>query len=320
MVAEETYRLPGLVYITSADGIFLEPMLDSKQLDSVQVGEFVALELDTSVFDNDDWYRVRYRNNMIGYLRKTSTTEEIPASCIVFGRVLPVADDWVSLCDAIREDYWTSHTADSQDRYTEQKAASDEKAIAEYRAKYTFTEGRNDHKFCELTYAGITSTKLFVNPNIDGPNFVAYGYDAEGEMVYLQEFILTDEEGATPYDSLRIATDQYGNRVKEYEFVLNGDNRVLIFGEEHAPEAVLTYHYNEDILLRTPYCRLDMNYDEQQRMTGIVMTITGDTSYRYNTFFEYDKDGELVRMVEIAESASDGSWSVKSGHERIKNN
>ena len=143
-------------------------------------------------------------------------------------------------------------------------------------------------------------------------------YDANGEMVYLQEFILRNEEGAIPYDSMRIAHDQDGSRVKEYEFVLRGDNRVLIFGEDHAPEAVLTYRYNGDIEYGTPYCRLDMIYDDQDLMTHLVMTIVGDDTHRYNTFFEYDKGGTLIRMVEIDERTSDGEWTVQSGKELVK--
>ena len=278
----------------------------------------MALELDTSVFNDEDWYRVQYRKNMYGYLRKESTTEEIPSSCITLGRERLVADDWVSLCDAIREDYWTEHTKDVLDRYTVQNASSDASAIAGYRKRFTFSDGRNDRKFREITYARIDSTKLYVNTSLDGPNFIAYGFDAEGQMVYLQEFVLEGEEGATPYDSCRIATDQTGTRVKEYEFIYKGDNRVLIFGEEHAPETVLTYHYNENISVSSPYCRLDMDYDGELRLTRIVMTITGDTTHRYNTFFEYDsKNGALMRMVEIAEKTSDGEWTVQSGKELV---
>lgn len=317
--SEVTYQLTGLVYVTRATSIYSEPYEDSLKLDDVQAGEFVALDLDTSVFSDDDWYRVQYRNRQYGYMRKESTTEQIPASCIVPGRELLVADDWVSLCDAIRDDYWKNHTAGAGDGYVEQKAADDAKAIKEYRKKYTFSDGRNDRKFREITYAEIVSTKLFVNPTVDGPNFVAYGYDADGQMVYLQEFILRGEEGATPYDSCRIATDQNGERVKEYEFVLKGDNRVLIFGEEDKPEAVLTYHYYENIGVGTPYCRLDMIYDEDDRLVNIVMSITGDDTHRYNTFFEYEKNSNLpVRMVEIAERTSDGEWTVQSGRELVK--
>ncbi|MBP5355061.1 MAG: hypothetical protein J6Y67_08025 [Lachnospiraceae bacterium] len=313
-----TYRLPGLVYIIKEDSIYAEPYVESLKLDDVQVGEFVALELDTSVFQDDNWHRVQYRNGQIGYLRSESTTEEIPSSCIVFGRELLVADDWVTLCDAIRDQYWEDHTAAAGSGYTEQKASSDAAAIKQYRNKFTFVDGRNDYKFRELTYATIETTKLYVNPSIDGPNFIAYGYDADGQMVYLQEFILRGEEGATPYDSCRIATDQAGERVREYEFVLRGDNRVLIFGDDEAPKSVLTYHYNENIGIGTPYCRLDMNYDDQGLLTCIVMSITGDDTYRYNTFFEYDKNGLLTRMVEIAERTSDGEWTVQSGRELVK--
>ena len=316
---EVSYRLPGLVCITKADSIFMEPSDRSNKLDDVQVGEFVALDIDTSVFDDDFWYRVQYHNGLYGYLRKESTTEEIPSSCIALGREFLVADDWVSLCDAIRNDYWETHAGTPEDGYTEQKASSDDAAIAGYRSRYNFENGRSDRQFRELVYAEIVETKLYFNPSIDGPNFVAYGYDANGQMVYLQEFILHEEEGATPYDSCRIATDQSGERVKEYEFVYKGDNRVLIFGEEHKPEAVLTYHYNEDVSVRMPYCRLDMFYNEEELLTHIVMTFPGDNSHRYNTFFEYETDSAtLIRMVEIAERTADGEWTVQSGRELVK--
>ena len=318
-IGETSYRLPGLVCIVKADSVFLEPSSESNKLDDVQIGEFVALDIDTSVFDDDYWYRVQYRSGLYGYLRRESATEEIPSSCIVFGRESLAADDWVTLCDAIRSDYWNEHAGAPEDGYTEQKAASDDKAIAGYRARYTFVDGRSDRQFRELTYAEIVETKLYFNPSMDGPNFVAYGYDADGQMVYLQEFILRDEEGATPYDSCRIAVDQSGDRIKEYEFVYKGDNRVLIFGEEHKPEAVLTYHYSEDVSVRMPYCRLDMFYDENDLLTHIAMTIPGDDTHRYNTFFEYESDSDvLIRMVEISERTSDGEWTVLSGRELVR--
>ena len=91
---------------------------------------------------------------------------------------------------------------------------------------------------------------------------------------------------------------------------------MLIFGEEGRPETVLTYHYNDSFSMGSPYLRLDMNYDGE-RLRTIVMTITGDTTHRYNTFFEYDNRGYLVSMIEMTCRTEDNQWSVRSGWQYV---
>lgn len=311
----DSYKLEGVVYVTRETAIYADPYEESRKLDDVQVGEFVAISLDTSVFSDDDWYMVQYRNETFGYMRKDATTEEIPADIVTAGTISMKAEDWVTLSEAILNDYWDSHIDKSDNTLEKVPVATDEGAIARYKKKFTFEDGRKDRQYTTITYSEIVSTRLFINPRDAEQNMVAVGYDADENPVYMQEYIITTE-GATPYDSYRVGRAADGTRVVEYEFVLKGDNRVLIFGEEGRPETVLTYHYNDSFSMGSPYLRLDMNYDGE-RLRTIVMTITGDTTHRYNTFFEYDNRGYLVSMIEMTCRTEDNQWSVRSGWQYV---
>ncbi|MBO4627164.1 MAG: hypothetical protein J5645_04255 [Lachnospiraceae bacterium] len=309
-IGEETYRLTGIVYVTREANIYAEPTEDSRILDTAQAGEFVAIGLDNSVYGDEEWYMVQYRNKTFGYMDRKAATNAIPASSVTAGLYALDADDWISLYQSILTDYWKKH-ADEGNGLVTKPADDSAQAIAGYKKRFRFETGRMNRLYQNITYNEIAYTRLYINPRNEEQNLVAIGYDNDDKQVYVQEFILTDE-GATPYDCWRLGTSSDGSRVVEYEFVLKGDSRALIFGEEGHPETVLAYHYNDSISMGSPYCRLDMNYDGEL-LKNVVMTITGDDTHKYNTFFEY-QSGRLIRMVEICESG-DGEWTVRSGYE-----
>ena len=309
-VLGDTYELTGIVYVTREVNIYAEPTENSRILDTAQAGEFVAIGLDNSVFGDEEWYMVQYRNKTFGYMTREAATNAIPAASVTAGLYALDADDWISLYQTILTDYWKKHAGEGSGLVT--KPADDSaQAIAGYKKRFRFETGRMDRLYQKITYAEIAYTKLYINPKNEEQNLLAVGYDSDGNQVYVQEFILT-EDGSTPYDCWRLGTSSDGSRVVEYEFVLKGDSRALIFGEEGHPETVLAYHYNDNISMGSPYARLDMNYDGEL-LRNVVMTIAGDDTHKYNTFFEY-QGGRLMRMVEISES-SDGEWTVRSGYE-----
>lgn len=310
----ETYRLEGIMYVIRDASIYTEPMESSRVLDDISVGEFIAINDGNGVFSDDDWYMVEYRNGKQGYLRREAVTDEIPAGCVRVGVKELTAVDWQTLSEAILEDYWNAHADVYNEKLVRAKIEDGEADIDAYRKKFRFEQGRDDRLYTTITYAPIARAELIINPNGEEENMAACGYDADGNLVYLQEFT-REYDGAIPYDSCRIGTAKDGTRVKEYEFILHGSNRVLVFGEDDRPETVLTYRYTDNVFMTTPYCRLDMNYSGS-RLNTVVMTIRGDELHEYNTFFEY-ANGYLVRMVEISRSQADDTWTVRSGYEMV---
>jgi len=310
--AANSYTLEGMVYVISPTTIYSEPTSESRKLDDVAFGEFVALADDNGVYSAAEYYMVQYRNGVNGFLLVEATTDRIPANSVTLGTQSIEPEDWTSLSEAILDDYWREHVNTDDTSLVKQPVSDSPEAIASYRKRFRFEDGRVNHKFQTITYDAISETKLLVNPRDSQQSLVACGYNDQGEMVYLQEFVKEDSF-VTPYDSCRTGTAKDGSRVKEYEFVYNGDNRVLVFGEEDRPETILVYRYNDVISMGSPYCRLDMNYDGAL-LRNIVMTISGDDTHRYNTFFEY-RDGYLIRMVSLVIRTEDDQWSVQSGWE-----
>lgn len=316
-IVGDSYKLTGLVYAYRATAIYQDPTTASRKLDDVEAGEFLAIELDESVFGSDEWYMVQYRRDVFGYLPREGVTEAIPANAVTYGNKKFAASDWTSLSNWIRDTYWEEMSYGEDDGYTTEHVADDDAAIAQYRKKFKFADGRTNRMYPQLTYVPIAEMKLYVNVFVEEQDFFACGYDENGELVYMRKFILT-EEGAAPGDSLRRATVADGTIVTEYEFAETGDNRVLVFESDGRIETALVYRYTDNITHGAPFCRLDMEYDKNGRRTNAILTIRNDETHRYNTFFEYDANGKLIRMIEMTCRTADDVWTVRYGVQAVR--
>ncbi len=314
---DEYYELVGLAYVIRDGNVYSEASEDSPVIGQLHKGEFVALEMDDSVFSSETWSIVQYKSQVFGYVPVELISTKIPKSRVEFRTNSVAPEDWITMYEHIRDKYWMSLLGES---LINAPADDTEDAMQQYRKSFSFREGKDDHLYTEFEYVPFQTTKLYVDYRNTEVNSYVVGTTADGEEVYYQELCLT-EEGATLYDARRTAITKDGQTIKEYEFTLKGNNRVLLFGTEEKPESILAYRYSDIISMDKPYSRMDFFYNgETGLLENAVMTIAGDTEHMYNTFFGYRKaveNGQTVYvpelMLDMMKTVSDDKWTLRYG-------
>ena len=314
---EEYYELVGLAYVIQDGNVYSEASKESAVIGQLHKGEFVALELDDSVFSSETWSIVQFKSQVFGYVPVELISTKIPTSCVEFRTNSVAAEDWITMYEHLRDKYWMSLLGES---LTDEPADDTEDAMRQYQKRFSFREGKDDHLYTEFEYVPFQTTKLYVDYRNTEVNSYVIGTTADGEEVYYQELCLT-EDGATLYDARRTAITKDGETIKEYEFTLKGNNRVLLFGTEEKPESLLVYRYRDIISMDKPYSRMDFFYNEETGLLeNAVLTIDGDTEHMYNTFFGYRKtveNGQTVYvpelMLDMMKTVSDDKWTLRYG-------